>query len=52
MTINAQELVKALNEYGVLIQNEKYSNTLRLVYNARVKTILGEEVIVLETFRK
>lgn len=49
-TISPQELVKALNEYGVLVQNKPQGN-FKLVYRARVHKILGEETIVLESFK-
>lgn len=44
------ELVKALNQHGVIFQDEP-GNSYKLVYNARIKTICGEKVIVLEGFR-
>ena len=50
MNSEIAELVKALNQHGVIFQDEP-GNTYKLVYNAKVKTICDEKVIVLEGFR-
>lgn len=49
MNISPEELVKALNYYGVFVESE--NNTHQLVYNAKVHSILGEKCIVLETHK-
>lgn len=51
MKMNPQELVKALNEIGVLYQENPGDNEYKLIYNARVKNIFGEEVIVVQHFK-
>lgn len=48
--ISPEELVKALNYYGVLVEGEN-DNTYQLVYNAKVHSISGEKCIVLETHK-
>lgn len=50
MKISNSELVKALNNVGVLYQ-DKPGNEYKLVYKAEVKDFCGEEVIVLKHFR-
>lgn len=50
MKINNKELVKALNNIGVVFQ-EKPGNEYKLVYSAEIKDFCGEEVIVLKHFR-
>lgn len=48
--ISPEELVKALNYYGVFVESEN-DNTYQLVHNARVHSILGEKCIMLETHK-
>lgn len=50
MKISNSELVKALNNVGVLYQ-DKPGNEYKLVYKAEIKDFCGEEVIVLKHFR-
>ena len=49
--ITPEELVKALNNIGILYQDEEMpSNHYKLIYRVEVQEKLGEKVIVVKSY--